>query len=194
MTRKKSLLDGLLSILFVLPSRQEAQTCSLKGNSTTMLSIIEDMCPSSSHRFFKINVSPPGADEVFTSILSPKNATCIGFGSNFVCTASPDHIVAYNVYTAAGCLPNEQNNNFADTSIRFSKQIVVCKPCPPGDYWIALKPLSPNMSCSFKMFIPRLRCVSSFAPLTGLAQPSRPSAHPAVRSSSRRSRSLPHCA
>jgi hypothetical protein len=142
--------------LLILETQQYRQQCSVSGNTSAIMSVAESRCPTSNFRFYRISVTSPGADQVYTSILSPVNATCLGLGAEYVCSANPDNMVVYSVYSAFSCLPDDQNNNFADTSARFSKQIVICSPCPPGDYWLALRPLSANMTCSYKLFIPFL--------------------------------------
>ncbi|EKX54112.1 hypothetical protein GUITHDRAFT_150154 [Guillardia theta CCMP2712] len=87
---------------------------------------------------------------------SPADATCSGQDSQFVCTAPVNNIVSYQVYVGEGCLPNSNNNNWADMSNRFSKQITICKPCRRNNYWIGIKLLDPTMNCNFKLYVPKL--------------------------------------
>ena len=139
---------------------KENRPCMVQGNSSAMFSIVEGRCANNqqSIRFFKVLVDQPGAEEIYTSVISPFNASCSGIGSSFICTAPLDTVVVYNTFSGIGCLPDIKNNNFADTSTRFSKHIIVCKPCLAGkEYWIGLQLLNESMSCSFKMALPRYR-------------------------------------
>jgi hypothetical protein len=108
-------------------------------------------------RYFKVTVGAGGADTVYTSIISPSNATCTGTQGTHICSAPLDNIVTYQIYSGQGCVPDGANNNWADLGARFSKAVVVCKPCAPGDYWVGIRPHNPaSMGCNFKMFTPKI--------------------------------------
>lgn len=136
----------------------------LPGVSSAPASFSELSCPSggsaATFRYFKVTVSGE-ADQVVTSIITPTTASCSGQGDGYICTAPPAEIVAYSVYSGQGCSPNAENNNFADEGARFSKSVVVCKPCVAGDYYLALKPLRSDMGCDFKIFLPKITGTST---------------------------------
>ena len=77
-------------------------------------------------RYFKVTVGAGGADTVYTSIISPSNATCTGTQGTHICSAPLDNIVTYQIYSGQGCVPDGANNNWADLGARFSKAVVVC--------------------------------------------------------------------
>lgn len=112
-------------------------------------------------RYFKVTVPAPGADMVYTSLISPNNSTCSGKDGSHICTAPFDTIVTYKTFTGQFCLPDENNNNWVDLSARFSKSIVICKPCPAGDYWLGLRHHTPGMPCDLKLFTPKMTAPNS---------------------------------
>lgn len=116
-------------------------------------------CPlggsASTYRYFKVTLSGD-AEQVVTSLIAPATASCSGSGTGYICSAPPDAVVAYSVYSSRGCGPDAGNNMFADESARFSKSVVVCRPCSAGDYYVALRPLRSDMGCNFKMFLPKV--------------------------------------
>jgi len=133
--------------------------CALASGETAPASFSDIACPlggtAASLRLFKVTLGGP-ADEVTTSIISPDNAVCSGTGAGYLCSAPASNVVAYSVFTAQGCTPDSNNNNFADETARFSKSVVVCRPCVAGDYYISLRPIRSDMSCNFKLFLPKV--------------------------------------
>eukprot|EP00960_Hanusia_phi_P068910 766963-Hanusia_phi.AAC.6 len=134
-------LPTLMSLLIWVGCLQESAggitTCT---SSPSVEYISQSSCvnASSSVQYFKVSVFG-SAQQAYTTLISPSDATCSGQGSQYICTAPANNIVrypannlveppdeyesSYQVYVGEGCLPNIQNNNWADLSTRFSKQV-----------------------------------------------------------------------
>lgn len=161
LSRKMSLrLLGILltTIGFVaLCPSCHAQTlnCTAPGDA---FSIVEKQCAPgvlSRWHYFEVTLSGGSADEIYTSIISPSNASCSGSGSQFQCAPSHGPSAGYLAMVGQGCAPDELNNNWADLTPRFSKHVTICKPCSAGSYWLAFKLLRMDMACDIKVFAPR---------------------------------------
>jgi len=166
----------LARLVCVLASRGGAAKAADRDCSTSPAgakALTETACPprrpnlNPDVRYFKVTVGAGGADSVYTSLISPSNATCSGTQGSHICSAPLDNIVTYKAFSGQGCVPDESNNNWADLSARFSKSVVVCKPCDPGDYWVGIIHHSPSaMGCDFIMFTPKISSSDAAASCT----------------------------
>mmetsp|Transcript_27194 Transcript_27194/g.42515 ORF Transcript_27194/g.42515 Transcript_27194/m.42515 type:complete len:455 (-) Transcript_27194:20-1384(-) len=160
--KPRLLLTGVVLACSLLPvGAQEVVDCTASSD-TAALPFTETVCPtdgSAGIRYFKITAQNVGGDHLYTSLLSPGNISCTGAGSGQLCVPEPAYYApVYQVMSGQGCKPDLNNNNWADLSTRFSKQITVCKPCSPGEtYWVALKLLRTDMPCDFKFQGPKLQ-------------------------------------